>query len=90
MGQELPARTKYRGLVRKRLLPITITGPAPEIGSLIMNGDKEAGTIRSIHGNAGLALIRLERIGDDTDLTAGDAKISVKVPDWVKLPETAA
>ena len=90
MGQELTARTKYRGLVRKRLLPITITGPAPEIGTLIMNGDKEAGTIRSIHGDAGLALIRLERIGDDADLTAGDAKISVSIPDWVNLPETAA
>ncbi len=90
MGQELTARTKYRGLVRKRLLPITITGPAPEIGTLIMNGDKEAGTIRSIHGDAGLALIRLERIGDDAELTAGDAKISVKVPDWVNLPETTA
>tara|TARA_R110000868_G_scaffold162903_3_gene394589 strand:+ start:46649 stop:47563 length:915 start_codon:yes stop_codon:yes gene_type:complete len=90
MGQELTARTKYRGLVRKRLLPITIIGPAPETGTAIMNGDKEAGIIRSIHGNGGLALIRLERIGNDAELTAGDAKITVHVPDWVKLPEPAA
>ncbi len=90
MGQELTARTKYRGLVRKRLLPITIIGPAPETGTAIMNGDKEAGIIRSIHGNGGLALIRLERIGNDAELTAGDAKITVHVPDWVNLPEPAA
>lgn len=89
MGQELTARTKYRGLVRKRLLPITIIGPAPETGTAIMNGDKEAGIIRSIHGNGGLALIRLERIGNDAELTAGDAKITVHVPDWVNLPEPA-
>lgn len=30
MGQELTARTKYRGLVRKRLLPVKIDGPAPK------------------------------------------------------------
>ncbi|WP_417815227.1 YgfZ/GcvT domain-containing protein [Thalassospira alkalitolerans] len=90
MGQELTARTKYRGLVRKRLLPITIIGPAPETGTAIMNGDKEAGIIRSIHGNGGLALIRLERIGNDAELTAGDTKITVHVPDWVNLPEPAA
>ncbi len=90
MGQELTARTKYRGLVRKRLLPIKIDGSAPEARTAIMNGDKEAGIIRSIHGDHGLALIRLERISDDADLRAGDAKITVVVPDWVSLPATAA
>lgn len=90
MGQELTARTKYRGLVRKRLLPIQIDGPAPAVGTAIMNGDKEAGIIRSVHGNGGIALIRLERIGDDADLRAEGAKITVTVPDWVQLPENAA
>ncbi len=86
MGQELTARTKYRGLVRKRLLPIDIDGPTPEVGSLIMNDDREAGTIKSIHGNAGLAMIRLERIGEDAKLTAGDANVTVHIPEWVQLP----
>jgi folate-binding protein YgfZ len=90
MGQELTARTKYRGLVRKRLLPVKIDGPAPNVGDAIMNGDKEAGIIRSVHGDVGLALIRLERVDDNADLRAGDARISVSVPDWVKLPENAA
>jgi hypothetical protein len=90
MGQELTARTKYRGLVRKRLLPIKIDGTAPDAGTVIMNGDKEAGIIRSVHGNAGLALIRLERVSDDAELVAGEAKITIDVPDWVQLPESAA
>jgi len=90
MGQELTARTKYRGLVRKRLLPVKIDGPAPNTGTPIMNGDKEAGIIRSVHGEFGLALVRLERVDDDADLRAGDAKVTVSVPDWVKLPENAA
>lgn len=90
MGQELTARTKYRGLVRKRLLPVKIDGPAPSVGTPIMNGDKEAGIIRSVHGDFGLALIRLERVEGDAELLAGDAKITVSVPDWVQLPENAA
>jgi len=90
MGQELTARTKYRGLVRKRLLPVRIDGPAPNTGTPIMNGDKEAGIIRSVHGEFGLALVRLERVADDADLRAGDAKVTVSVPDWVQLPENAA
>ncbi|HAI33053.1 MAG TPA: folate-binding protein [Thalassospira sp.] len=90
MGQELTARTKYRGLVRKRLLPVRIDGPTPNPGTPIMNGDKEAGIIRSVHGEFGLALVRLERVDDDADLRAGDAKVTVSVPDWVQLPENAA
>lgn len=90
MGQELTARTKYRGLVRKRLLPIKIDGDAPAAGTAIMNGDKEAGIIRSVHGDGGLALIRLERISDDAELIADGAKITVSVPGWVQLPESAA
>lgn len=90
MGQELTARTKYRGLVRKRLLPIKIDGNAPTAGTAIMNGDKEAGIIRSVHGDGGLALIRLERISDDAELLADGAKITVSVPNWVQLPESAA
>ena len=29
IGQELTARTKYRGLIKKRLMPVRIDGPAP-------------------------------------------------------------
>ncbi|AXO13971.1 YgfZ/GcvT domain-containing protein [Thalassospira indica] len=90
MGQELTARTKYRGLVRKRLLPVKIDGPSPDAGTPIMNGDKEAGIIRSVHGDHGLAMIRLERVEGDAELSAGDAKITVSIPDWVQLPENAA
>src|SRR5215470_14325020 len=60
MGQELTARTKYRGLVRKRLLPVRIEGPLPAAGTSITLGDKEAGEMRSGSNGDGLALLRLE------------------------------
>ncbi len=30
VGQDLTARTKYRGLVRKRLMAVEVDGPSPE------------------------------------------------------------
>ena len=33
MGQELTARTRYRGLLKKRLAPVLLDGPAPEPGT---------------------------------------------------------
>lgn len=85
MGQELTARTKYRGLVKKRLLPVTIDGPVPAPGTPLLAGEVEAGEMRSSCGQVGLALVRLEHLG--ATLTAGDAHLTVHVPDWVKLPE---
>ncbi|MEC9153422.1 MAG: folate-binding protein [Pseudomonadota bacterium] len=84
MGQELTARTKYRGLVRKRLMPVRIDGPVPELGTPLMAGDKEIGEMRSGQNSRGLALIRLERFEEaDTDgLNAGDARIFPEKPVW--------
>ena len=36
MGQELTARTKYRGLVKRRLVPVAINGAVPEPGMPVM------------------------------------------------------
>jgi folate-binding protein YgfZ len=84
MGQELTARTRYRGLVRKRLMPVTIEGPAPAPGTPLLLGDKEAGEMRSAAGEIGLALVRLEALGQGV-LVAGSAKLSPRKPDWAKF-----
>lgn len=83
MGQELTARTRYRGLVKKRLLPVSIDGPAPEAGTPLMAGDREAGEMRTSSGDIGLALIRLDQLQDGVTFKAGDATVSPSVPDWV-------
>src|SRR5262249_4858773 len=78
MGQELTARTRYRGLVRKRLLPVRISGPAPEPGTPLLLGDKEMGEIRSVIGDGtrGFAMVRLEALaGGMPEFSAGSAKI---------------
>jgi len=84
MGQELTARTRYRGLVRKRLMPVTIEGPAPEFGAALLLGDKEAGEMRSASGDRGLALVRLEALGHGA-LTSGQSRLTPAKPDWAKF-----
>ena len=82
MGQELTARTKYRALIKKRLVPVEIDGPPVESGPAIMAADRQAGPLRSSSGARGLALIRLESLAAATPLTAGDAKVTARKPDW--------
>ncbi len=91
MGQELTARTRYRGLVRKRLLPVRIEGGAPAPGTPLMLGDQELGEMRSASadGTLGLAMVRLEALTGNAAPTfsAGNAKLSPDVPRWMRLPE---
>ena len=86
MGQELTARTKYRGLVKKRLMPVTFDGPPPEPGTPVMLEGKEAGEVRSSQttadGGIGLALIRLDALEHSADLKAGDVSVTPSKPDW--------
>ena len=84
MGQELTARTKYRGLTKKRLMPVDIDGPVPPSGTPVMVDGKEAGEMRSARGGVGLALIRLEHLDKAAGarFTAGEARITPRKPDW--------
>jgi hypothetical protein len=94
VGQELTARTKYRGLVRKRLLPVRIEGPTPEPGTAITfvdkeaGADQEAGEMRSAADGMGLALLRLEFVdklaAEGGALTVGATRLTPSKPDWVK------
>jgi folate-binding protein YgfZ len=86
MGQELTARTRYRGLVRKRLLPVAIDGPLPAPGTPLMLGDKEAGEMRSGRDGLGLALLRLEYL-DSGPLVAGDSRVTPRMPGWMRRPD---
>jgi hypothetical protein len=87
IGQELTARTKYRGLIKKRLFPVRIGGgAAPEPGALVTLDGHEAGEMRSSRDGVGLALLRLEAIGKGA-MSAGSTAIEPLTPDWMRLPE---
>ncbi len=88
MGQELTARTKYRGLVKRRLVPVSVTGPLPPPGTPILRDGREVGELRSGRDGDALAMLRIEVLGapgeDDSKrpLTAGEARVAPRRPAW--------
>jgi folate-binding protein YgfZ len=85
MGQELTARTRYRGLVKRRLLTVRGPAPLPAPGTPIADTTgREVGDMRSSRDGAGLASLRLDSLS--AALLCGGAPLAVEVPGWARLP----
>ena len=81
VGQENTARMHHRDKLRRRLIPVRgagVLGP-------IMAGDREAGELRSRHGELGIAYLRMEYA--EGSLTQDGSPVSVVWPGW--LPRDA-
>jgi folate-binding protein YgfZ len=91
MGQELTARTRYRGLVKKRLMPVRISGAAPAIGEPLIENDREVGEMRSSADDVGLALLRLDRVREGGAIKTASATLEPMPPPRLAdvLAETA-
>jgi folate-binding protein YgfZ len=87
MGQELTARTKYRGLVKKRLFPVRIEGTLPVSGTAVELDGQDVGELRSGAGERAIAMLRLDAARGGGALTAGGARIVPEFPAWMRLPE---
>ncbi len=85
MGQELTARTHYRALIKKRLVPVRIEGPAPAPGTPVLAGGAEIGVMRSASNQSGLALLKIEALSGTPVLFAGEARLEPRKPFWLKL-----
>jgi folate-binding protein YgfZ len=90
VGQEVTARSKHRGQVRKRLYSVkATTGALPDAGAPIMLEGKEVGVLRSHQQGYGLALVRCEvadALVESTadSLQAGDAHLQVSNPAYMQ------
>ncbi|WP_041793689.1 YgfZ/GcvT domain-containing protein [Pararhodospirillum photometricum] len=83
LGQEMTARTHYRGLIRRRLVPVVVEGPLPAPGTLVQDeAGEEVGVVRSGQGEVALAFLRLEAL--ERPLWAGVARVTPRVPAWMK------
>jgi folate-binding protein YgfZ len=88
LGQELTARTKYRGLVKRRLVPVTVAGPMPAPGTAVLRDGAELGVMRSGRDDQGLAQLRLEAL-EGGGLRCGEAVLTPRIPEWMVLPAAA-
>lgn len=87
MGQELTARTHYRALIKKRLLPLRFSKDATiSFDAEVRQEDKVIGHMRSQHGDHGLALLQLEHAKDGLPVTVEGAEATVFFPEWFIQP----
>jgi hypothetical protein len=80
LGQEVTARMRYRGLVKKRLVPVAVDGALPPPGSAVLQGDREVGEIRTGVPGLALALLRIEALNAGRPLAAAGAGLRPVAP----------
>jgi hypothetical protein len=86
MGQELTARTRYRGLIKRRLVPVAVDGPLPARGTIVTDAaGAEVGEMRSGRDGQGLALLRIDAL-DRAPFMAGGARLAPRIAPWMRLP----
>jgi folate-binding protein YgfZ len=85
IGQELTARTKYRGLIKRRLVPVAIDGPAPAPGTIVTADGRDVGEMRSSRDGRGLALLPIDAVLGGKRLIADGAAIHPGKPAWMRF-----
>jgi folate-binding protein YgfZ len=89
VGQEVTARTKHIGQVRKMLYKVRAqNGTLPASGTAIMVGAETAGALCSHAGDIGLALMTLELMekakAAHGEFRAGDVPVTIESPKWAQ------
>jgi folate-binding protein YgfZ len=80
VGQELIARTHYRGEIRKQVVQIQAIDKLPALGTIIYRDEKKLGIVCSSVNNLGLALIRtedVESLNENEKITADGKEVKL-------------
>ena len=88
MGQELTARTKYRGLLKRRLVPVRVLGAMPAPGAPVLRDGQEIGVLRDGAGEMAMALLKLDAM-EAAELRCGEAILQVMRPAWMEKADAA-
>jgi tRNA-modifying protein YgfZ len=78
VGQELVARTHYRGAIRKQVVQVDSVNNLPALNTPIYVNDHKVGIICSSINNRGLALVRTQDIVDAVKITTEGQEIQIK------------
>jgi tRNA-modifying protein YgfZ len=83
MGQELTARTHYRGLIKKRFLPLELSQSVElERDAVIKSGEKTIGHIMRSYKDYALGQMTLEHVQNGQECTIGDVTATLHIPSW--------
>jgi folate-binding protein YgfZ len=80
VGQELTARMKHRASARRRMLPVSAGEALPPPGTPLKLGSSDIGELRGAIGTKGLALVRLDRLGEAQEADAAGIVVRIGRP----------
>lgn len=91
IGQEVVSRMQHRGTARRRPVIVSSLPNAAAPGAPVLVGDREAGAVGQIVDGNAVAILRLDRIPDDSAATVGGLPVKLKLPEWAtyKFGESA-
>jgi folate-binding protein YgfZ len=89
VGQEVVSRMEHRGTARRRIVPVEGDGPLPASGTSIEAAGAAIGTLGSVSGRKGLAMLRLDRaeeaVARGVPLTADGVKLTLHRPAFARF-----
>jgi len=94
VGQEVVSRMQHRGTARRRVATLTADTDLPAAKDTsaeisILAGDKPAGSLGSVAGRSGLAIVRTDRVADALSqgaaLTLDGIPVTLTLPGWTGL-----
>jgi tRNA-modifying protein YgfZ len=89
VGQEVVSRMEHRGTARTRVVPVTLSGVAPAVGSGVTADGKPVGVMGSSAGTRALATLRLDRVGEalasGVPLRARETELQLVKPAWARF-----
>lgn len=89
VGQEVVSRMQHRGTARRRVVQVLAESSLPESGTELSAKGKPVGTLGTVAGAKGLAIVRIDRVGEalasGTEILAGSLPVQLNLPAWTGL-----
>jgi folate-binding protein YgfZ len=86
VGQEVVSRMHHRGIAKTRIAAVDSSAPLTERGAEIRAGDVPVGTLGSMDGTKGIAMVRLDRAEEaaraGVSLRVGEVELTLRRPPW--------
>lgn len=89
VGQEVVSRMQHRSTARRRVVIVSADAPLPASGTEISVAGKSIGTLGTVAGSQGLAIVRIDKAGEamaaGEPVLAGEVPVTVALPGWSGL-----
>ncbi|URK88155.1 folate-binding protein YgfZ [Rhizobium sp. RCAM05350] len=89
VGQEVVSRMQHRGTARRRVVIVAAETALPETGTPLTVKSRPIGTLGSVIGSSGLAIVQIDKTGEaiaaGEPILAGDVTVTLTLPGWSGL-----